>query len=154
MKAVLQRVKYAKVDIDGKTVGEISRGILILVGVLDGDTDAEVKYLSAKIPSLRIFEDQNRKMNCSVLDVDGEVLVVPNFTLCANAKKGNRPSYIASAPPDVANSLFEYFCDKLEENGVKTVERGIFGGDMQVELVNDGPVTLILDTAEIMPSTK
>lgn len=151
MKAVLQRVKHAKVDIDGKTVGAIGDGIMILLGVAQGDCDEEVKYLTKKIAGLRIFEDENGKMNRSVLDIDGEVLIVPNFTLYANAKKGNRPSYIDSAAPDIANTLFEYFCDKMEETGVKSVAKGVFGGDMQVEILNDGPVTIVLETSEIMP---
>lgn len=146
MKAVIQRVKRADVVVDGETIGEIGKGFLILLGVVEGDTEKEAEVLAAKTAKLRIFEDENEKMNLSLTDVDGEALVVSQFTLCADCKKGNRPSFTPSAAPDIANALYEKFSSLLIENGIKRVENGIFGADMQVSLVNDGPVTIILDT--------
>lgn len=146
MKAVIQRVKNARVDVDEKTVGEISEGYLILVGVMDGDTEADAEILAKKTASLRIFTDEDDKMNKSILDVDGEVLAVSQFTLCADVKKGNRPSFINSAFPDEANRLYEYYCSKLLENGVRKVEKGVFGAHMEVSLLNNGPVTILYDT--------
>ena len=146
MKAVIQRVKRADVVVDGKTVGEIGKGFLILLGVVEGDTEKEAEILAAKTAKLRIFEDDNEKMNLSLTDVDGEVLVVSQFTLCADCKKGNRPSFTPSASPDIANELYRKYSALLLENGIKNVENGVFGADMQVSLVNDGPVTIILDT--------
>ncbi len=146
MKAVIQRVKNARVDVDEKTVGEISEGYLILVGVMDGDTEADAEILAKKTASLRIFTDEDDKMNKSILDIDGEVLAVSQFTLCADVKKGNRPSFINSASPDEANRLYEYYCLKLLENGVRKVEKGVFGAHMEVSLLNNGPVTILYDT--------
>lgn len=146
MKAVIQRVKNARVDVDEKTVGEISEGYLILVGVMDGDTEADAEILAKKTASLRIFTDEDDKMNKSILDIDGEVLAVSQFTLCADVKKGNRPSFINSAAPDEANRLYEYYCSKLLENGVRKVEKGVFGAHMEVSLLNNGPVTILYDT--------
>ncbi len=146
MKAVIQRVKNANVTVDGKTVGEIDQGFLILLGVAQGDTQEDAQLLAAKVAKLRVFEDENEKMNLSLTDIDGEALVVSQFTLCADCKKGNRPSFTSSAPPDVANNLYEYFSGLLLENGIRKVENGIFGADMKVSLLNDGPVTIILDT--------
>ena len=146
MKAVIQRVKNARVDVDEKTVGEISAGYLILVGVMDGDTEADAEILAKKTASLRIFTDEDDKMNKSILDVDGEVLAVSQFTLCADVKKGNRPSFINSASPDEANRLYKYYCSKLLENGVRKVEKGVFGAHMEVSLLNNGPVTILYDT--------
>lgn len=146
MKAVIQRVKKAGVTVDGQTVGEIAKGFLILLGVVDGDTEKEAEVLAAKTAKLRVFEDENEKMNLSLTDVNGEALVVSQFTLCADCKKGNRPSFTPSAAPDTAKKLYEKYSALLLENGVKTVENGIFGADMQVSLVNDGPVTIIFDT--------
>ena len=146
MKAVIQRVKCADVSVDGKTVGKIDKGYMILLGVVEGDTVECAELLAAKVSKLRVFEDENGKMNLSVLDVGGEALVVSQFTLCADCKKGNRPSFIRSAHPDRANELYEYFCNKLLENGVKNVEKGVFGADMKVELLNDGPVTILYDS--------
>lgn len=151
MKVILQRVSEASVSVEDKTIGEINHGILFLLGVMEGDTAKEAQWLAEKCSRLRIFSDDNGKMNHSLLDVQGEALVVSNFTLCADAKKGNRPSYTRSALPESANNLYEYFADTLVELGVSKVARGIFGADMAVSLVNDGPVTLILDTDEIMP---
>ena len=146
MKAVIQRVKRADVTVDGKTVGEIGQGFMILLGVVEGDTEKEAEILAAKTAKLRVFEDENGKMNLSLLDVGGEALVVSQFTLCADCKKGNRPSFTPSAAPDIANALYEKFSSLLLENGVKNVENGVFGADMQVSLVNDGPVTILFDT--------
>lgn len=146
MKAVIQRVKRADVIVDGKTVGEIGKGFLILLGVVEDDTEKEAEVLAAKTAKLRIFEDENEKMNLSLNDVGGEALVVSQFTLCADCKKGNRPSFTPSAPPDIANALYERYSALLLENGIRNVENGVFGADMQVSLINDGPVTIILDT--------
>ncbi|MBE6755275.1 MAG: D-tyrosyl-tRNA(Tyr) deacylase [Ruminococcaceae bacterium] len=146
MKAVIQRVTFANVRVDGEMVGEIEKGFMILLGVVEGDTTKEADWLAKKTAAMRIFEDENGKMNLSLLDTDGECLVISQFTLCADCKKGNRPSFISSAKPDEANELYEYFIEKLKENGVKKVEKGIFGADMKVSLLNDGPVTIILDS--------
>ena len=146
MKAVIQRVINSNVKIDGETVGEIGKGFMILLGVVSGDTKAEADKLIKKIPYLRIFEDENGKMNRSCLDMGGEILVVSQFTLCADCSHGRRPSFTASAPPDEANALYEYFVDELKRAGISKVETGRFGADMKVSLINDGPVTIILDT--------
>lgn len=147
MKAVIQRVKNAEVSVDGKTIGEIGEGLLILLGVYEDDQGFDTEILAAKVAALRIFCDENDKMNLSVKDIDGEVLVISNFTLCADTKKGNRPSFTLAKAPDEAEKEYERFCDLLLENGVKRVEKGSFGADMKVSLLNDGPVTIILDTA-------
>ena len=146
MKAVIQRVSKSQVTVDGEIVGKTENGFLILLGVVDGDTKSEAEILASKISALRIFEDENERMNLSIKDVDGQALVVSQFTLCADCKKGNRPSFTSSAKPQEAEELYEYFIEKLKENGVKKVEHGLFGADMKVELLNDGPVTIILDT--------
>lgn len=146
MKAVIQRVKNARVDVDEKTVGKISEGYLILVGVMDGDTEEDAEILAKKTANLRIFTDEDDKMNKSILDIDSEVLAVSQFTLCADVRKGNRPSFINSAVPDEANRLYEYYCSKLLENGVRKVEKGVFGAHMEVSLLNNGPVTILYDT--------
>jgi D-tyrosyl-tRNA(Tyr) deacylase len=145
MIAVLQRVKKASVSIDGKTVGECAKGLMILLGVADGDDKIDAELLAAKISKLRIFEDENGKSNLSVKDIDGEMLVVSNFTLLANYKKGNRPDFLSAAAPDVANELYEYF-KSLVASEVKHVGCGIFGADMEVTIVNDGPVTIVMDS--------
>ena len=146
MKAVIQRVTSAEVTVDGVSVGKIGKGFLILLGVMNGDTEKQADILAAKCVKLRVFEDENQKMNLSLSDIDGEVLCVSQFTLCADVKKGNRPSFTPSAPPAQAEKLYEYFCRKLSCEGIKTVEKGIFGADMAVSLVNDGPVTICFDT--------
>lgn len=146
MKAVIQRVSRAEVRVDGEVVGKIGEGYLILVGVMNGDTINEAQLLARKTANLRIFTDENDKMNRSILDIDGEVLAVSQFTLCADVHKGNRPSFIESAPPQEANALYEAFCSVLSENGVRKVEKGVFGAHMEVSLLNNGPVTILYDT--------
>lgn len=149
MKAVIQRVKYATVKVDNKIIGECKQGFMILLGVIDGDTKEDADKLIKKIPVLRIFEDENGKMNKSLLDIEGEILVVSQFTLAADCSHGRRPSFTASAPPDIANELYEYFVGELKTAGVKSVQTGEFGADMAVELLNDGPVTIVLDSKEL-----
>lgn len=146
MKAVIQRVKHASVSVNDKVVGSAGEGYMILLGVVAGDTESDAEILARKTASLRIFTDENDKMNKSIIDIDGEALVVSQFTLCADLKKGNRPSFSLSAPPDEANSLYEYFCSQLRQNGVKKVETGVFGEHMQVNILNNGPVTILYDT--------
>ena len=146
MKAVIQRVTQAQVSVDGNIVGSISKGFLVLLGVMEGDTEKEAALMASKIAKLRVIEDSEEKMNLSVSDVDGEILSVSQFTLCADVKKGNRPSFTPSAKPDEANALYEKFNSLLLAEGVKNVEKGIFGADMKVSLLNDGPVTIIFDT--------
>ena len=146
MKAVIQRVLESSVSVDGEIVGSSGRGYMILLGVMRGDTDEEAKLLARKTASLRIFEDENGKMNLSILETGGDVLAISQFTLCADYKKGNRPSFTLSEAPDEAKRLYEKFCDELEANGIKRVEKGIFGADMKVSLINDGPVTICFDT--------
>lgn len=149
MKAVIQRVTEADVSIDNETVGKINKGFLILLGVEKGDTSLDADKLVKKIPVLRIFEDENDKMNLSCLDIDGEMLVVSQFTLCADCSHGRRPSFTNSAPPNEANELYEYFVSELKRAGVKKVDTGRFGADMKVSLINDGPVTIILDSKDL-----
>lgn len=144
MRLVVQRVKNAKVEVDNKIVGQINQGYMVLVGVGPNDTEKEADYLAKKLINLRIFEDENGKMNLSIKDVNGELLLISQFTLYADCSGGNRPSFINAAKPDMANELYEYFCDKCKEQGIK-VEKGIFGADMKVSLLNDGPVTIILE---------
>lgn len=146
MKAVIQRVLSADVTVDSKTVGSIGKGLLVLLGVMEGDTEKEAELMAGKIARLRVFEDENEKMNLSVTDVGGEILSVSQFTLCADVKKGNRPSFTPSAKPDEAEALYEKFNSLLLNEGVRKVETGVFGADMKVSLVNDGPVTIIFDT--------
>ncbi len=148
MKAVVQRVSRAQVSVNGEVIGKCGRGFLILLGVMAGDDEKEADKLVSKIVHLRIFEDENGKMNLSSLDVNGSMLVVSQFTLCADCSHGRRPSFTDSAPPQEANTLYEYFVRRLSENGIADVQTGSFGADMQVELVNDGPVTIILNSAD------
>ena len=149
MKAILQRVAYAKVEVDSETVGSIDKGFLILLGVQDGDDKRDAEVLANKISGLRIFTDENDKMNLSLNDVDGGALVISNFTLCADCSHGRRPSFIAAARPETAEPLYEYFCQKMIENGIAKVEKGIFGADMKVSLLNDGPVTIDIDSKDL-----
>lgn len=146
MKAVIQRVNRSSVSVDGTVRGSVGKGYNILLGVMNGDTDSQAELLAAKVAKLRVFEDDAGKMNKSVIDIGGEILVVSQFTLCADIKKGNRPSFTDSAPPAEANRLYELFCSKLRENGISKVETGVFAADMKVEIENDGPVTIVMDT--------
>lgn len=146
MRVLLQRVTRSSVSVDGKVVGEIGKGLNILACVMEGDTEKEAEQLAAKCAKMRIFEDADGKMNQCVLDVDGEALVISQFTLCADCRKGNRPSFTSSAAPDTAKALYEHFADCLRQNGVRRVETGVFAADMQVEIRNDGPVTIWLDS--------
>lgn len=146
MRLVIQRVSHARVDIAGETVGSIGPGLMILVGVEQGDTAADALWLAKKAAGLRIFNDDEGVMNRSVVDCGGEVLAVSQFTLTASTKKGNRPSYIRAAGHELAVPLYEDFCRLMEELTGKPVARGRFGADMQVSLLNDGPVTIIMDS--------
>ena len=146
MRIVIQRVQRASVTIDNQLFSEIGAGLMILVGVREGDELADMQWLAAKAANMRIFDDENGVMNRSVMDVDGEILAVSQFTLNASTKKGNRPSYIHAAGHDVAIPLYESFCAELESITGKPVKRGQFGADMKVELINDGPVTIIVDS--------
>ena len=146
MKAVIQRVSSASVTIDSKIVAEIQKGLLVLVGIEDADTQEDTNWLCQKIANLRIFGDENEVMNLSVRDIDGEIIVVSQFTLQASTKKGNRPSYIKASKPDVAIPIYEGFVQQLEKELGKKVQTGVFGADMQVSLLNDGPVTIIIDS--------
>ncbi len=154
MKAVLQRISKADITIDGTEHKQVGRGILVLLGVMEGDTEAQAEFLAKKIPQLRIFEDEQGKMNLSLEDIQGEMMIVSNFTLGADCKKGRRPSYTKSARPDTAQKLYQDFVESMAQNElVSHLETGRFGADMQIALVNDGPVTIILDTDEIQPKT-
>lgn len=146
MKIVIQRVARASVTIGGEKVSEIGKGLMILVGVVEGDTSEDMEWLALKTANMRIFNDENGVMNRSVIDTDGEILAVSQFTLAASTKKGNRPSYIHAAGHELAIPLYDAFCNKLSELTGKTTKKGVFGADMQVELVNDGPVTIIVDS--------
>lgn len=144
MKLVIQRVKQAKVEVEEKVVGSIEKGFLVLLGVTHEDTKETADYLVKKLCNLRVFEDENEKMNLNIKDVKGDLLIVSQFTLYADCTGGNRPSFTNAAKPTEANQIYEYFCEKCKENGMK-VEKGIFGANMQVSLLNDGPVTIILE---------
>ena len=152
MKAVIQRVSSASVAVDGQVVGSCERGCLILLGVAQGDTELDAELLCKKISALRIFRDENDKMNLSIRDIDGEALVISQFTLLANYRHGNRPDFLESAKPDEANRLYEYFKDLLSRE-LRRVECGIFGADMKVSLTNDGPVTICMDS-EVLKKKK
>ena len=144
MKLVIQRVKNAKVEVEGNIVGKIGKGFLVLVGITHTDTKKEADYLVKKLCKLRIFEDENEKMNLGLKDVGGELLIISQFTLYADCSEGNRPSFVNAAKPEIAEPLYQYFCSECENNGIH-VEKGIFGADMKVSLLNDGPVTIILE---------
>ncbi len=146
MKVVIQRVSSASVTIDSKIVAEIQKGLLVFVGIEDADTQEDTNWLCQKIANLRIFGDENEVMNLSVRDIDGEIIVVSQFTLQASTKKGNRPSYIKASKPDVAIPIYEGFVQQLEKELGKKVQTGVFGADMKVSLLNDGPVTIIIDS--------
>ena len=146
MKIVIQRVTHSSVSIAGELHSSIGKGLMVLVGVVAGDTESDVDWLAQKTANMRIFDDENGVMNKSVIEVGGEVLAVSQFTLAASTKKGNRPSYIHAAGHDLAIPLYERYCSKVEELVGRPVKKGVFGADMQVELVNDGPVTIIVDS--------
>jgi D-tyrosyl-tRNA(Tyr) deacylase len=146
MRVVVQRVMEASVKVDGALISEIGKGLMILVGVEDADSDEDIEYLTQKISKLRIFDDECGVMNLSVCDVGGEILAVSQFTLHASTKKGNRPSYIRAAKGEVSQPLYDRFCNRLSELTSKDVKKGIFGADMKVVLINDGPVTIIIDS--------
>ncbi len=148
MRALLQRVTHASVTVEGQTVGEIGNGLLILLGVTAEDTGAECEMLAEKICKLRIFADENDKTNCSVNDIGGGLLIVSQFTLCADCRKGTRPSFSKAGPPDEANRLYELFADLCRQR-IPQVQTGIFGAHMQVDLCNDGPFTVWLDTDDL-----
>jgi D-tyrosyl-tRNA(Tyr) deacylase len=145
MRAVLQRVSSARVQVAGETVGEISDGLLIFLGVGGSDDEAAADYLADKIANMRIFEDDAGKMNKSLVDISGSALVISQFTLYGDARRGRRPSFSAAAPPDIAESLYNYFSKKLKVY-ISTVENGIFGAEMKISLVNEGPVTILIDS--------
>lgn len=146
MRIVIQRVQQASVTIDGQLHSQIGQGMMVLVGVREGDTIDDVKWLAAKTAALRIYDDENGVMNRSIIDASGEVLAVSQFTLNASTRKGNRPSYIHAAGHDVAVPLYEAYCEEVQKLIGREVKRGVFGADMQVALVNDGPVTIIIDS--------
>ena len=146
MKAVFQRVTEASVTVEGECIASIDSGILLLVGVCDGDTEQEAALLAKKVAELRVFCDEDDKMNRSVLDIGGSILAVSQFTLCANTARGRRPDFMNAAKPPIARPLFDYFVTCLRNNGIADVQTGEFGADMKVRLLNDGPVTIILDT--------
>ena len=146
MRAVIQRVAEACVKVDGQVTGSIGKGLLILVGIEDSDTEKDIEWLTKKIVGLRIFDDENGVMNLSVMEIGGSILAVSQFTLMASTKKGNRPSYIRASKGDFAQPMYEKFCLALEQESGKKTEKGIFGADMKVSLLNDGPVTIIMDT--------
>jgi len=146
MKAVFQRVTEASVTVDNEQIAAIGNGVLLLVGVCEGDTEQEAALLAKKVAELRVFCDMQDKMNLSVLDIGGSILAVSQFTLCANTARGRRPDFMSAAKPSVAQPLFDYFTECLRQNGVLDVQTGQFGADMQVRLLNDGPVTILLDT--------
>lgn len=148
MRAVVQRVTEAAVRIDGKTVGEIGQGLMVLIGVEEGDTAADQKYIAEKVPNLRIFEDENGKMNRSLMDIGGKILAVSQFTLLGDARGGRRPSFIMAARPETADPMYEALVAEWRGRGI-SVDTGVFGADMQVSLINDGPVTILLDSRRL-----
>ncbi|MBQ6413908.1 MAG: D-tyrosyl-tRNA(Tyr) deacylase [Ruminococcus sp.] len=149
MKAVIQRVTRASVTVDGERISAIENGLLILLGVAEGDTRRDAEVLADKIANLRIFSDSDDKMNLSLLTVEGAALVVSQFTLCADCRKGRRPDFFGAAKPDIADELYEYFCERIKSTGVNDVQKGVFGADMKVELLNDGPVTILIDSGDL-----
>lgn len=144
MRLVIQRVSNAKVEVQGEVTGQIEKGFMVLCGITHNDTKQEADYLAKKLCNLRVFEDENEKMNLSIKDVGGKLLVVSQFTLYADCSSGNRPSFVNAAKPDYANELYEYFMEKCRQEGIQ-VEKGIFGAHMEVSLLNNGPVTIILE---------
>jgi len=148
MKFVIQRVQYAQVDVEGVTVGKIDKGLLVLIGVSQNDTKEIADKMVKKLINMRIFEDENGKTNLALADVNGQLLLISQFTLYADCRKGNRPSFTQAGGPDMANELYEYIIDLCSQN-ISTVQKGVFGAHMKVELLNDGPFTIVLDSAEL-----
>ncbi|MBR5275508.1 MAG: D-tyrosyl-tRNA(Tyr) deacylase [Bacteroidaceae bacterium] len=146
MRVLIQRVKRASVTIENKLISLIDNGLLIFVGICDEDNTEDISWLAKKIANIRLFDDENGVMNRSVMEIDGEILAVSQFTLMASTKKGNRPSYIKAAKPDISVPLYEQFCNEMEIAVNKPIKRGVFGADMKVELLNDGPVTIFIDS--------
>lgn len=146
MRVLIQRVKKASVTVEGELISLINKGLLVFVGICDEDSQEDIEWLTKKIANIRLFDDENGVMNLSVADIGGEVLAVSQFTLMASTKKGNRPSYIKAAKPDISIPLYEQFCNELEIALNSPIKRGIFGADMKVELINDGPVTIFIDS--------
>ena len=146
MRVLIQRVRQASVKVDEKITGEIKQGFLLLVGFENADTDEDLTWTANKISALRIFDDENGVMNKSVIDINGDILAVSQFTLMSSSKKGNRPSYIKAAKPEISIPLYEQFCTEMEIAINKPIKRGVFGADMKVELLNDGPVTIFIDS--------
>lgn len=144
MRLLIQRVKNASVEVNNKIVGKINNGLLVFIGIKDTDTKEEAEYLAKKLINLRIFNDKNDKLNLSLKDIEGKLLIVSQFTLYANCTHGNRPSFTEAAKGPKANDLYEYFCEKCNEHNIE-VQRGIFGADMKVNLLNDGPITIMLE---------
>ena len=149
MRAVVQRVDRASVTVDGSVTGSVKKGLLVLLGVAEGDTDKDLSYIVDKVTGLRIFEDENEKMNLSVQEVGGEILAVSQFTLCGDCRKGKRPSFDKAAKPDIANDYYERFVAACREKGIH-VETGVFRAHMLVELLNNGPVTILLDSTKLL----
>lgn len=145
MRAVVQRVSHSNVTVDGTVTGQIQKGLMVLVGVAEGDTEKDAEYIAGKVAGLRIFEDEDEKMNLSVKDIGGEILAISQFTLLGDVRKGKRPSFSSAARPEEANALYQHFITCLREDGL-TVGEGVFQTHMMVELVNDGPVTILLDS--------
>lgn len=146
MRILIQRVKNASVTVEGECISLINKGLLVFVGICDEDNTEDIEWLTKKITNIRLFDDADGVMNLSVRDIDGEILAVSQFTLMAMTKKGNRPSYIKAAKPDISIPLYEQFCKELEKAANKPIKRGIFGADMKIELINDGPVTIFIDS--------
>ena len=146
MKALVQRVLSASVSVDGEVKGSCKNGYMILFCAVEGDSEDDIKLLARKTVNLRVLEDENGKMNLSILETGGEILCISQFTLAADTRKGNRPSFIKAMEPGVASRYYDVYCKELESLGVKSVEKGVFGADMKVSLINDGPVTVMLDT--------
>ena len=146
MRILIQRVKKASVTIEGKLISLINNGLLLFIGITEDDTQEDIQWLTKKVANIRLFDDENGVMNLSVIDIDGEILAVSQFTLMASTKKGNRPSYIKAARPEISVPLYEQFCTEMELAVNKPIKRGVFGADMKVELLNDGPVTIFIDS--------
>ncbi len=146
MRTLIQRVRKASVTVNGELISLINNGLLVFVGICEEDNAEDIEWLTKKIANIRLFDDENGVMNKSVIDIDGEILAVSQFTLMASTKKGNRPSYIKAAKPEISIPLYESFCSNMEIAANRTIKRGIFGADMKVELINDGPVTIFIDS--------